>query len=127
MQRESFGPILPGGGYAAFDEVVVHIKAGARPPALYRFSHDRATPDRRLTRLMSGGVSIDDALFRVGQHDLRFGGVGDSGTGHCHVQEGSVTFSRLRPVFHHARRASTALVAPPDGKLAARILMFPLK
>jgi len=30
---------------------------------------------------MSGGVSVNDALWHVGQHDLPFGGVGASGMG----------------------------------------------
>ena len=37
---------------------------------------------------MSGGVSVNDALFHVGQHDLPFGGVGASGMGHYHGYEG---------------------------------------
>jgi len=128
MQREIFGPILPVIGYEDLeDDVVQRINAGARPLALYPFSHDRATQDLLLTRVMSGGVSINDGLFHVGQHDLPFGGVGDSGMGHYHGREGFVTFSKLRPVFHQARFSSTSLLAPPYGRLADRILKFLLK
>jgi acyl-CoA synthetase (AMP-forming)/AMP-acid ligase II len=56
-----------------------------------------------LDRVMSGGVSVNDALFHVGQHDLPFGGVGESGMGHYHGYEGFQTFSKLRPVFYQAR------------------------
>ena len=52
---------------------------------------------------MSGGVSVNDALFHVGQHDLPFGGVGESGMGHYHGDEGFHTFSKLRPVFYQGR------------------------
>jgi coniferyl-aldehyde dehydrogenase len=127
MQREIFGPILPVIGYEELDVVVLRINAGARPLALYPFSHQRATLGMLLARVMSGGVSINDGLFHVGQHDLPFGGVGDSGMGHYHGFDGFVTFSKLRPVFHQARLASTALLAPPYGKLADRILKFLLK
>lgn len=41
---------------------------------------------------MSGGVTVNDALFHVGQHDLPFGGVGDLGMGHYHGKEGFQDF-----------------------------------
>jgi coniferyl-aldehyde dehydrogenase len=127
MQREIFGPILPVVGYDDLDEVVTRINAGPRPLAFYPFSHDRATLDLLLTRVMSGGVTVNDALFHVGQHDLPFGGVGDSGMGHYHGHEGFVTFSKLRPVFHQARFSSAALLVPPYGKLADKLLSFLLR
>ena len=101
--REIFGPILPVVAYDTLDEVIERINSGPRPLALYPFSHDRARIDRLLTHVMSGGVSINDALFHVGQHDLPFGGIGESGMGHYHGREGFQTFSKLRPIFHQAR------------------------
>ena len=50
-----------------------------------------------IDRIMSGGVTVNDALFHVAQHDLPFGGVGASGMGHYHGHEGFLTFSKLRP------------------------------
>lgn len=124
MQREIFGPILPVLAYDELHEVITRINAGPRPLAFYPFSHDRATVDRLLTHVMSGGVTVNDALYHVGQHDLPFGGVGDSGMGHYHGHEGFLTFSKLRPVFHQARLSPLALLAPPYGPLADRILKF---
>ena len=77
-----------------------------------------------LDRVMSGGVSVNDALFHVGQHDLPFGGVGDSGMGHYHGHEGFQTFSKLRPVFYQARFSSLKFLWPPYGKFADRMLAF---
>ena len=122
MQHEIFGPILPIIGYDALDEVVAQINAGPRPLALYPFSHDAATLDRLLDRVMSGGVTINDALWHVGQHDLPFGGVGASGMGHYHGREGFETFSKLRPVFEQARWSSLKFLAPPYGRFADRLL-----
>jgi coniferyl-aldehyde dehydrogenase len=128
MQREIFGPILPVIAYEDLeDDVIRRINAGPRPLALYPFSKQRATQDLLLTHVMSGGVSVNDALFHVGQHDLPFGGVGDSGMGHYHAHEGFLTFSKLRPVFHQANFALTALLSPPYGRLADRLLRFLLK
>jgi len=69
-------------------------------------------------------VSVNDALFHVGQHDLPFGGVGDSGMGHYHGREGFETFSKLRPVFYQTRLSTMPFLWPPYGRLAERVLRF---
>jgi coniferyl-aldehyde dehydrogenase len=123
-QREIFGPILPIRGYESLDEAVNAINAGPRPLAIYPFSNNTATVQSLLERVMSGGVSVNDALFHVGQHDLPFGGVGDSGMGHYHGEEGFHTFSKLRPVFYQARFSTLKFIMPPYGKFADRVLAF---
>jgi coniferyl-aldehyde dehydrogenase len=77
-----------------------------------------------LDRVMSGGVSVNDALFHVAQHDLPFGGVGASGMGHYHGYDGFQTFSKLRPVFYQARFSAMKFLAPPYGKFAEWMLAF---
>ncbi len=124
MQREIFGPILPIIAYDQLSEVIEAINAGPRPLALYPFSHDRQSLNLLVERVMSGGVTINDALFHVGQHDLPFGGVGESGMGHYHGLEGFQTFSKLRPVFHQTRWSGLGLLAPPYGALMDRVLRF---
>ena len=123
-QREIFGPILPIRGYQSVDEAVHAINAGPRPLAIYPFSDSPATVQSLLDHVMSGGVSVNDALFHVGQHDLPFGGVGDSGMGHYHGEEGFHTFSKLRPVFYQARFSTLKFLMPPYGKFADRVLAF---
>ncbi len=127
MAREIFGPILPLIAYDDLDAAIARINAGARPLALYPFSHRRRTLEHIVTHVMSGGVSINDALLHVGQHDLPFGGVGESGMGHYHGREGFDNFSKLRPVFHQARVSSVSLLAPPYGPLVDRMLKLLLR
>ena len=124
LTREIFGPILPLRGYTALETVIDSINAGPRPLAIYPFSNAPNTVQMLIDRVMSGGVSVNDALFHVGQHDLPFGGVGESGMGHYHGVEGFQTFSKLRPVFYQARFSSLKLLWPPYGKLASRVLGF---
>jgi len=126
-QREIFGPILPIRGYQALDEVVAAVNAGPRPLAIYPFSHDPEVVQSLLERIMSGGVSVNDALFHVAQHDLPFGGVGESGMGHYHAKEGFNTFSKLRPVFYQARFSTLKFMMPPYGKFASKVLAFLIK
>jgi coniferyl-aldehyde dehydrogenase len=126
-QREIFGPILPMRGYDDLEQVIRVINAGPRPLAIYPFSGNPATVQMLIDRIMSGGVSVNDALFHVGQHDLPFGGVGESGMGHYHGKEGFETFSKLRPVFYQARFSALKFMAPPYGSFADRLLGFLMK
>jgi coniferyl-aldehyde dehydrogenase len=72
---------------------------------------------------MSGGVSINEGLLHVGQHDLPFGGVGPSGMGHYHAREGFTTFSKLRPVFKQGPFSGVQrLFQPPYSKRSLKLL-----
>ena len=127
MRREIFGPLLPLRGYRALDEVVAAVNAGDRPLAVYPFSHDKRVVQHLLDNVMSGGVSVNDALFHVAQHDLPFGGVGASGMGQYHGREGFETFSKMRPVFYQARLSALKFIGPPYGRLADFMLKFLIK
>jgi coniferyl-aldehyde dehydrogenase len=124
LQREIFGPILPIRAYDSLETVIASINAGPRPLAIYPFSHDGRQVQMLLDRVMSGGVSVNEALFHVAQHDLPFGGVGASGMGHYHGREGFDTFSKLRPVFYQARFSALKLIGPPYGRFATAMLGF---
>ena len=122
LQREIFGPLLPLRGYKSIDAVIASINAGPRPLAIYPFSNDSRSIQTILDRVMSGGVSVNDALVHVGQHDLPFGGVGQSGMGHYHGREGFETFSKMRPVFYQARYSTLKMLRPPYGRLTNFVL-----
>ena len=124
LQREIFGPILPLRCYNSLDAVMAQINAGPRPLALYPFSHDAAQVQHIIDHVMSGGVSVNDALFHMGQHDLPFGGVGESGMGHYHGHEGFETFSKMRPVFYQTRLSTLKFLWPPYGRFADQVLKF---
>jgi coniferyl-aldehyde dehydrogenase len=76
---------------------------------------------------MSGGVSVNDGLLHVVQHDLPFGGVGPSGMGHYHGYEGFVTLSKMRPIFYQAGFSALKYLAPPYGSFATKSLDFLVK
>ena len=124
LTREIFGPILPVIEYSSLEEPIRAINSGARPLAIYPFSNDSQTIQTLLERVMSGGVSVNDGLFHVAQHDLPFGGVGESGMGHYHGFEGFVTFSKMRPVFYQASFSALRFMWPPYGKFATKYLDF---
>ena len=113
MQREIFGPILPIKTYTDRQEVADYVNGRDRPLAIYPFTHDAELRDFYISRVMSGGVSVNEALLHVGQHDLPFGGVGASGMGHYHAREGFNTFSKLRPVFYQGPLSPIQLLFQP--------------
>lgn len=118
MQEEIFGPVLPVLSYTSLKTVIRHINDHPRPLALYLFTHNRQVADQIIHHTRSGGVTINDCALHVAQHDLPFGGIGNSGMGHYHGFEGFMEFSKLRPVFHQAPVSSTAALTPPYGALA---------
>jgi coniferyl-aldehyde dehydrogenase len=120
-QREIFGPLLMVLTYRSPQEAIDYINAHDRPLAIYPFANDRKLAEHYIERIMSGGVTVNDALFHVAQHDLPFGGVGPSGMGHYHGYEGFVACSKLRPVFYQSKSTSMKYLAPPYGKLATRV------
>jgi coniferyl-aldehyde dehydrogenase len=113
MQEEIFGPVLPIVAYRTLDEAIAFVNARARPLALYYFDDDARRQDAVLARTMSGGVTFNDCIFHLAQHNLPFGGVGPSGMGHYHGFDGFVTFSKKRGVMVQRRWAATSLFRAP--------------
>lgn len=120
-QRETFGPLLMVMTYKEPEEVIAYVNDHDRPLALYPFSNNASLVDRYIERIMSGGVTVNDALFHVAQHDIPFGGVGPSGMGHYHGHEGFVTFSKMRPVYYQPGFSAMQFLRPPYGKFADRV------
>jgi coniferyl-aldehyde dehydrogenase len=128
MQREIFGPILPVVSYGDRQEVADFINGRDRPLAIYPFTHDGDLRDFYISRVLSGGVSVNEALLHVAQEDLPFGGVGASGMGHYHGREGFITFSKMRPVFTQGPVSAVQMMfQPPYAGLPSRIVNLLIK
>lgn len=127
MQDEIFGPLLPVMSYEKLDEAIHYVNTHPRPLALYLFDYDNARIGAVMTRTISGGVCINDTILHVPQDDLPFGGVGPSGMGHYHGQEGFVSLSKMKPVFVQSRVNALALMKPPYGKTIETLLKFMLR
>ncbi len=123
-KRETFGPYLMVLPYQEPREVIDYVNSHDRPLALYPSTNKKKLANLYINRIMSGGVTVNDALPHVAQHDIPFGGVGQSGLGHYHGYEGFISCSKLRPVFYQARFLTLKFLAPPYGKLATRAFDF---
>ena len=116
MQQEIFGPVLPILAYGTLDDAIRYVNARPRPLALYYFDNDRARVNRVLRDTLSGGVTINDCVFHLGQHRLPFGGIGASGMGQYHGFDGFVTFSKKRAVMVQRRAAGTEAFHAPFSR-----------
>lgn len=122
LKEEIFGPVLPILPTASTETAIDHINQHDRPLALYWYGEDNAARDKVLQKTVSGGVTVNDALWHVAQENLPFGGVGKSGIGAYHGEAGFNTFSHLKPVFYQSRFSSGALLHPPYTKKTTKIL-----
>ncbi|MBM7060553.1 coniferyl aldehyde dehydrogenase [Pseudomonas sp. UL073] len=116
MQEEIFGPLLPVLAYDQLSEVVGHINRGERPLALYLFSTDTHAVEGMLRQTHSGGVTINDWGWHAFNHGAPFGGVGNSGMGNYHGEEGFRELSHARTVFQRRTWFPTQLFHPPYGR-----------
>ena len=127
MQEEIFGPLLPVMTYRSLDEVLAYINRHDRPLAFYYFDDDRKRTESILKKTIAGGVTVNSVLLHVLQENLPFGGVGNSGLGHYHAEEGFQTFSKMKPIFYQAKLNGSFLLKPPFGKVTGLMLKLMLR
>ena len=95
MQEEIFGPIFPVLTFKEIDEVITFVTDREKPLALYYFG---TNGDYVLRHTSSGGACVNDVIMHIVNHDVPFGGVGNSGMGSYHGKESFMTFSHRRSV-----------------------------
>ncbi|MEL7481539.1 MAG: aldehyde dehydrogenase family protein, partial [Pseudomonadota bacterium] len=116
MQDEIFGPILPIKEYTDTREAIDYINRHDRPLGLYYFGEDAAEREQVLENTTSGGVTVNDVVFHVGQEDLPFGGIGPSGMGAYHGRDGFLEFSHRKAVYAQTGSELIAMIRPPYGE-----------
>lgn len=122
MQEEIFGPLLPIVASETLDDSLNYVRAGERPLALYWFGKDKAKEQRVLHESISGGVSINETAWHVVQEDIPFGGVGPSGMGAYHGEDGFRSFSHFKGVFSQSRFSQGHTLFPPYGPKTDKML-----
>jgi coniferyl-aldehyde dehydrogenase len=123
MQEEIFGPLLPVKTYRELSEAIDYVNARPHPLALYVFSHDQREVDRIRFATQSGNFGVNFATIQFGFDEVPAGGVGFSGMGHYHGEDGFLQFSHARPYVKPRINAST-LLFPPFGKFFRRVIDF---
>ncbi|MGQ3887406.1 aldehyde dehydrogenase family protein [Legionella sp. CNM-1927-20] len=124
MKEEIFGPILPIIIYDNFQEAIDFILSLPNPLAVYYFGNNNFEINQLQYETLSGALAINDTVTQAAIDDLPFGGVGQSGIGRYHGQEGFDTFSNLKPIFKQGRLSSITFFYPPYGKLLYYFLRY---
>lgn len=97
MQEEIFGPIFPVMTFKKLDEAINFVNSRPKPLALYYFGKKDQGNDV-LKKTSSGGACINDTLMHIINHNLPFGGVGNSGMGKYHGLDSFLAFSNSKGV-----------------------------
>ncbi len=126
MQQEIFGPLIPVIEYDSIDEAIDFVNAGEKPLALYIFTKDTSLSDRVLKECPSGGGCVNDTVVHIGNPNLPFGGVGESGIGAYHSEASFDTFSHNKSVLHKSPSIDLDVRYAPWGKNYSK-LKFLLK
>jgi acyl-CoA reductase-like NAD-dependent aldehyde dehydrogenase len=114
---ETFGPTLTITRVVDADEAVARANAGAY--GLGGAVFGKADGVRVARRLRSGMVSVNGTLAFVGLGSLPFGGVGDSGFGRVHGEDGLREFAWPRSVT--VRRGPSLLPAMTFERTPAQV------
>jgi aldehyde dehydrogenase (NAD+) len=113
MEEELFGPVLPVLRYEQPEEVVATIREGGKPLALYVFSQDDAAVEQLLRQTSAGGTAVNTVLLHITNPNLPFGGVGQSGLGAYHGEDGFRELSHARAVLRQGRASLAHFFFPP--------------
>lgn len=99
LSEEVFGPILSIFTYKDITEVYQALSKEPKPLALYVFSANDAFVNDVLANTASGGVTVNSCIMHAAEHNLPFGGVGNSGMGRYHSIHGFKELSHERAVL----------------------------
>jgi succinate-semialdehyde dehydrogenase/glutarate-semialdehyde dehydrogenase len=117
IREETFGPTLTITKVADADEAVA--KANSLAYGLGGAVFGKANAVRIARRMHAGMVSVNSTLAFVGMATLPFGGVGDSGFGRIHGEDGLREFARAKSVT--VRRAPSLLPAMTFERTPAQV------
>ena len=118
MDDEIFGPILPAFTFSTLDEALGVVKRYEKPLAFYIFSNNYQNQQRCMSEVQFGGGCINDTVAHLLNHELPFGGIGNSGTGAYHGKFSFDTFTHYKGVMNKVTWPDIPLRYPPyNGKL----------
>ncbi|WP_404985707.1 aldehyde dehydrogenase [Chryseobacterium sp. M5] len=113
MQEEIFGPILPVISFTNFNLILNEIIELEKPLAAYLFTNNSEEKENFKNKISFGGGCINDVIMHLGNENLPFGGVGNSGIGNYHGKFGFETFSHQKAVLERATWGEPNIKYPP--------------
>ena len=118
INDEIFGSLLPIMAIDNYQKAVEIIQCNSKPLAIYIFGGNKSI-HKKITKLTSSGtICINDVMLPVLIPNLPFGGVGLSGMGKFHGEEGFKTFSNQKTVTKKSNFLDINLRYPPYDNLS---------
>ena len=123
MSEEIFGPIMPIIPFGDFDEILKEVNSKERPLAFYYFGYDKQHIDNVLRSTYFGGGCINDVIMHLTEHNLPFGGLGNSGMGSYHGRKTFDTFTHYKSVLIKGKK-ELSLKYPPYNENKLKLVKF---
>jgi aldehyde dehydrogenase (NAD+) len=118
MKGEIFGPISPVISYNNKEDLHKIISNYEKPLALYVFTGKNSFAKKMIAKYSFGGGTINDTTVHFANHNLPFGGVGESGIGGYHGKQTFDLFSHKKGIVKRYNWLDIPVrYAPYNGKL----------
>ncbi len=98
LQKELFSSLLPVIGIKNKESALKQINQTSKPLAIYLFGGNKKIHNHISSVTSSGSICINDVMLPVLIPNLPFGGVGQSGIGKFHGEEGFRNFSNQKSI-----------------------------
>ncbi len=110
ISEETFGPVITVQGFDNENELINNVNdSNGYGLSANIFSKNRKRALLIARKIRTGSVNINDVLTQYGIADLPFGGVGKSGIGLVHGEEGLKAFSRVKSILENRISLQTEL------------------
>lgn len=122
MQEEIFGPILPILTFEKVSEVKSLIQSYEKPLAVYLFSNNKKEINYLMRTLDYGGGCVNDVLMHFVNHNLTFGGVGNSGMFNYHGSSSYKAFTHEKGIVQQSSKYGLSLDFKPYSKMKLKMI-----
>ena len=113
LQKELFSSLLPVIGINDMESALNQINKTSKPLAIYLFGGNKKIHNQISRVTSSGTICINDVMLPVLIPNLPFGGVGQSGIGKFHGEEGFRNFSNQKSITYKGFLFDLGLRYPP--------------
>ncbi len=117
IQKELFSSLLPVIAIENKDSALKIINQASKPLVIYIFGGNKKIHDHISKVTSSGSICINDVMLPVLIPNLPFGGVGKSGIGKFHGEEGFKNFSNQKSITYKGFLFDLDLRYPPYEKV----------
>ena len=117
LQKEIFSSLLPIMPIDNYQKAIKIIQKRSKPLAIYIFGGNKKIHKHINKITSSGSICIDDVMLPVLIPNLPFGGIGQSGMGKFHGEEGFKNFSNQKSITFKSNFLDADIRYPPYEKV----------